>query len=213
MLNLNIKLHLKVFALLSVALLSLTACSAQEKFDYELTGRVLDSVTKLPLEGVYVVAVYMGGGGTFAGHSSSWCRKTRGMYTKADGKFNFPVESRGGGSPMPPVAIKPGYGAINYEFKNDRFLLSDAKRYYTDQNLLLTPQDPEKPNLNFQSGETYCPRAASRQDAAAAVEFFKLKRTEYVKYGLDKVDKSTVDNVDSIISEMANLPYVANAKK
>jgi hypothetical protein len=203
MLNLNIKLHLKVFAFMSVALLSLTACSAKEKFDYELTGRVLDSVTKQPLAGVYVVAAYMGGGGTFAGHSSSWCRKTLGMYTKADGKFNFPVESRGGGSPMPPVAIKPGYGVINYEFKNDRFLLLDAKRYYTDQNLLLTPQDPVKPDLNFQAGEVFCSRAKSKQDAAAGATFYKIILAERVRYG---APAERIEVAQSIVTRLESLP-------
>jgi hypothetical protein len=201
--NINFKQHLKACAFLSVALLSLTACSAEQKIDYELTGRVLDSVTKQPLEGAYVVAVYMGGGSVAGGHSSSWCRKTLGMYTKADGKFNFPVEGRGSLNPTWPVAIKPGYGTIKFEFTNVDLVTANTKLYYTDQNLLLTPQNPAKLDLAFQTGESYCPRAKSKQDAAAGAEFYKIALAERVKYG---APAKHIEIYQSIISELESLP-------
>jgi hypothetical protein len=202
MFNLNLKQHSKALVFLATTLLSLSACSADEKIDYELTGRVLDSVTKKPLEGAYVVAVYMGGGSVAGGHSGSWCRKTRGMYTKADGKFNFPVEDRGALNPTLPVAIKPGYGAIDYDLRNENLVMTDKKGYYTDQNLLLTPQDPVKPNLNFQSGETFCSRAKSKQDAAAGATFYKIILAERIKYGAPafhiKVAQDIIDRLESL---------------
>ena len=203
MLNLNLKHYLKTCAFFSVTLLSLTACSANEKVDYELTGRALDSVTKQPLEGVYVVAAYMGSGGTFAGHSGSWCRKTRGMYTKADGKFSFPVEGRGVDSPMPPVGIKPGYSGSRLNLTKANMVMIDAKRYYTDQNLLLTPQDPAKPDLAFQEGEAYCTRAKSKQDAAAGAEFFKIALAEHFKYGAPRI---RIESYQNTVSRLESLP-------
>jgi hypothetical protein len=200
--NPNLKQRAKSLAIIAVILGTLTSCK-EEKIDYELTGRVLDSVTKQPLEGAYVVAVYMGGGSTFAGHSGSWCRKTLGMYTKADGKFNFPVEGRGLMNPTWPVAIKPGYGTMTYDPKNEDKMLSDTKRYYTDQNMLLTPQDPAKPDLTFQDGEAYCTRAKSRQDAAAANEFYKIALAEHVKY---RAPTDRVEIYQRIIARLESLP-------
>ena len=65
-------------------------------------------MTKQPIEGAYVVAIYREQVVSMAA-MNSWCVKTRGMYTGKDGKFRFPVENLKGNSPLYAGAIKPGY--------------------------------------------------------------------------------------------------------
>src|SRR5438105_4888157 len=72
----------------------------------EISGTVIDVATGKPIEGVYVMAEYKEAGAVLFAHSASWCVKTKGMYTEADGKYHFPIEN----SHIPQVhAIKPDY--------------------------------------------------------------------------------------------------------
>jgi hypothetical protein len=191
----------------AISLASLNACSFERKVDYELTGMVMDAKTKQPLEGVYVVAVYMGGGLSLAG-SAAWCEKTLGMTTQADGKFHFPARDEKGRTPQYPVAIKPGYAYAGYQITNESQVTSDRKLYFTDQNVLLAPQDPAKPQLNFQYGRAYCTRASTRADALAATELFRKIANEYEKY---QVPKTHLENMRSMIADLEALPEVASA--
>jgi hypothetical protein len=189
-------------AIALISLTSLSACSFERKVDYELTGMVMDADTKKPLEGVYVVAVYMGGGLSLAG-SAAWCEKTLGMTTQADGKFHFPARDEKGRTPQYPVAIKPGYAYAGYQITNESQVTSDRKLYFTDQNVLLAPQDPAKPQLNFVSNKVTCSRAATKGEAAAGIEFLKLQLVEFSKYGMPQ---NVIESEQSMIRRLDALP-------
>ncbi len=204
-------------ASLAIASISLTACSAPAPKDnapYELTGTVMDSVTKQPIEGAYVLVAYYGGGGTGFGHNSRWCQKTAGMYTKADGKYRFPATaSNSVTANMPisvPTAIKPGYGNVTWIVTNDVDQNGKRKLWLIGQNLLLTPQDSAKPDLGFRVGEADCWRAKSRQDAAAGAEFLKIRLDEFTKHGFGS---EHTGRMREAIKDLQELPDLSPASK
>jgi hypothetical protein len=217
MLNLDIKQHTTTFVFLAATLFSLTACSSQydkEKLTYELTGTVMDSVTKQPIEGAYVLVAYYGGGGTAFGHNSRWCQKTLGMYTKADGKYRFPaVSSNSVTANMPisvPMVIKPGYRNVAWVVTNDVDQSRKRKLWLTDQNLTVAPQDPAKPDMNYQSVQAYCYRASTKPDAAAAIEFLKIELREFIAYGKSE---AVISDTKRTIADFEALPSIARPTK
>ncbi len=157
-------------------------CASASDESYELTGTVIDANSGKPIEGAYVLVVYKNGGGSFGGHSSSWCVGSRGMVTKADGKYRFPVAYPGASFVDPPTAIKADYQFIQYDWLNASKQQTDRKLWFTDQNVKLAPQDVTKPNLHFQR-EFSCARAASKQDTAAFSEFLRIEFAEFEEYG------------------------------
>ena len=155
-------------------LIALTSCAAEKVGNLEITGIVFDKSTQKPIEGAYVLATYVRSRGTIGGHSSSFCYMTRGMYTAADGKFHLPVTAIDYGSPQTVNAIKPGYyfgDSVNHKFD----IHKDPKAWFSDRHIYLVPQDAAKPSFRFVRGEAYCDGAETKGDAAAAIEFMKIK--------------------------------------
>jgi hypothetical protein len=200
--KISVKLATVVASAITVVLL--TACSFERKVDYELAGMVMDANTKQPLEGVYVVAVYMGGGSSMA-RSAAWCEKTLGMTTQADGKFHFPARDEKGRWAEYPVVFKSGYDYSAYQIVNEAMVTSDRKLFYTDQNVLLALRDPESLWPRIPTGASYCTRAAIRADAAPAAELLAKIAYEYEKY---RLPKSNIENIRSMISRLESLPEV-----
>ncbi len=148
----------------------------------EFVGQVLDAETAQPIEGGYALLVYLGAGGGPAGHTSSWCVRTRGMYTGKDGKFSFPVDNRGGGHPNIVHAIKSGYfldvaATAAYNTKKRKH---DTPEKW---DVLLKKQDPAKPS--FQFGFQDCERPESEAAIEAALNFMSIAVMEEKKYGKD----------------------------
>lgn len=174
----------RLFKLLPVIVLlacaALTSCSHAPR---EQTGKVLDELTKQPIEGAFVLATYSECGGTPFGHSSCWCESTRGVFTGPDGAFRFPVVDKKGRSLSFPTAIKPGYRYVEAKIVNYEKQSTDRDLFWKDQNVILGSQKRDEPQLNFQSYEANCLRAVARQDAAAGMQFLRFELAELEKFG------------------------------
>lgn len=158
---------------------------------------MIDTDTDLPIEGAYVMVIYRDSGGTFLGHSSSWCVKTKGMYTGKDGKFHFPLESKN-----PFVnAIKPDYYLSVSKHPVVLEPYGGGQRVAPDPNIYLKRQDPTK--FNFRLGDMECERPKYREDVLANIEYLKIAVAEMVKYG---DDKRGIDNARSRIQRLERLP-------
>ncbi len=172
------------------------------KPDFDFTGTVYDNVTKQPIEGAYVVAIYREQVVSMAA-MSSWCVKTLGMYTGKDGKFRFPVENRKGNSPLHAGAIKPGYFNGPWEFPAEQIWKKQGREAYSNRDIYLIPQDPQKAVFSYGTQEEYCHHAKSREDAAAGVEFLKIQIKEIVRL---RASEQGIDSVRSMIDHLERLP-------
>ena len=171
----------KRWIIATVALASVVAYCAPpgtfRRIDFELTGTVRDKESKEPIEGAYVVAVYLIRESGLAATSFN-CKKTKGTYTDKDGKYHLPVEKLDNLSPHDVTAIKPGY------YGNDRVIptrkLQDAQSVetYSNRDLFLTKQNPESPNFRFGDFQEGCIFAESREDVAASIQFKKIELAE-----------------------------------
>lgn len=177
------------------------------KPDFEFTGTVYDNVTKQPIEGAYVVAIYREQVVSMAA-MNSWCVKTRGMYTAKDGKFRFPVENRKGNSPLHAGAIKPGYFNGPWEFPSEEVWKKQEKDAYSNRDIYLIPQDPKHPKFSYGTGEEYCHHARTREDAAAGAEFLKIQLLETEQFRASEQGKAAVR---SMIDHLGRLPSSAGS--
>lgn len=147
------------------------------KPDFDLTGTVYDATTKQPIDGAYVVALYYK---SIVGMAAMdlWCIKTKGMYTGKDGKFRFAVEKLDGNSPREVAAIKPGYYSGREVFPPADVWKKQTREAYTGRDTPLIPQDPEKPERWYGTGDVFCEHAKSREDAAAGIHFLQIRLSE-----------------------------------
>lgn len=186
--------------LISAALVSCARSEKPELIDFELTGRVLDKETNQPIEGAYVIAIYKGVVASSA-VVSSHCIKTKGMYTGPDGKFHFPVEKRDGYSPWNVEAITVDHSHWTTDIKPDRIHRLQKAEAYADRNVYMVKQDANNPRY-FGGGDVYCVHAKSKEDAAASVEYYKVKRAQYLKYNRGQ---PSLNNIDGMIRELETL--------
>jgi hypothetical protein len=182
--NRFMSITLRNLAIVFVAsLVSLTGCSGSILPAPLKTGTVIDATTGKPIDGAYVLAIYMAGGGTLGGHSSVWCENTLGVHTATDGKFSFPSRDSQGRWLWEVGAIKPDYKAVNSFEARKALKLKAANSTDVEEDVFLTRQDPARPKLNFSPIETSCYRAKTRQDSAAAIRFLRLALAEEEEYG------------------------------
>ena len=193
-------LFLATALLISAALVSCARSEKPELIDFELTGRVLDKETNQPVEGAYAIAIYKGVVASSAGVASH-CVKTKGMYTGPDGKFHFPVEKRDGYSPWNVEAITVDHSYWTTDIKPDRIHRLQKAEAYADRNVYMVKQDPANPRF-FGGGDINCVHAKNKEDAAASVEYYKIKRALYQKFG---VEKNILDDFDDTIKTLENL--------
>jgi hypothetical protein len=158
------------------------------------SGVVIDAQTKQPIAGAYVMAIYREAGGVWAGHSSTWCVRTEGMYTDKDGKYRF---SKGGllrlNQPLNfvfrgMIAHEPMLAAIKPDYYLGDWDGSDSTRTQ------LVKQNPSKPEFRY--GFFLCDRPASKDVVNANVVFLKIVRGEYVRLGREA---SSLRNIDETI--------------
>ena len=177
---------------------TLATCSPLDWFGKrELHGTVMDEETKQPIEGAYVMAIYIEVDSGIAA-KAIYCVKTKGMMTGKDGTFVFPIEKSDGHSPNQVTAIKPGY-----------FLKLSAFSHYTMWNwgnesgrdISLQKQNPEKPE--FWGISNACERPKSHADVVANIEYFNILLPEYIKYG---VKKESIEAVREIIQMLEKKP-------
>jgi len=157
-----------------------------KKIDFEFTGTVRDAQTNEPIEGAYVIAFY---GVFFSGQGMGpkvFCQKTKGMYTGKSGEFHFPMEGLDGISPENVAAIKPGYFTRRKILYDNKIPRSQAKKNYTNRDVFLQKQDPQRPN--FQLGARSCERPLSREAIAANVDFLKIELAELSRLGLSGIE-------------------------
>ncbi len=172
------------------------------KPDFEFTGTVYDNVTKQPIEGAYVVAIYREQVVSMAA-MNSWCVKTRGMYTGKDGKFRFPVENLKGNSPLYAGAIKPGYYNGPKVFPPEDVWKKQGKEAYSNRDIFLNPQDPKRPDFAYGTGEESCSHARSKEDAIAGLEFLKIQLAEVTRY---KAGAQGINAIAHMIEGIDRLP-------
>ena len=194
------RLYLAITALICAALVSCARSEKPELIDFELTGRVLDKETNQPVEGAYAIAIYKGVVASSAGVASH-CVKTKGMYTGKDGKFRFPVEKRDGYSPWNVEAITVDHSHWTTDIKPDRIHHLQRAEAYTDRNVYMVKQDPLNPSY-FGGGDVYCVHAKNKEDAAASVEYYKVKKMQYLKYHRGQ---SALDSIDESIQRLETL--------
>jgi hypothetical protein len=162
-------------ALLAITLaMSNAACSGWR--DDAIEGQVIDVATGRPVEGAYVLAQYHEFHGSWFGHSSSWCIYTKGHYTASDGKYRFPIEK---GVQPRVYAIKPDYYEVVGAADIGRWEKRKEKENPKQMNLYLKPQDPFDRTWNIHV--TSCDHPRTREDAAADIEFQKIKLEEYIR--------------------------------
>jgi hypothetical protein len=164
----------------------------KKKSDYQ--GTVRDMTTGLPLEGVYVLAVYYGGGGSMFGHSATWCVKTRGAYSGKDGSFRLPREPEGNPGVYP---IKIGY------LKNSQ--ATSKAREKAGGEAVGPPYDvemePQVPGKGKTSQFIQCERPKSRADAADNVKYLKILTEEFNLY---KPGSNFIESLEESISLLEN---------
>ena len=171
-------INVSAVTLLAVLTL-LTACATSEYSDPSgvnsgplRTGVVIDTRTKQPIPGAYVLAVYNTTECKFPVGCATWCKKTLGMFTGADGVFSFPREGRY----RPQIyAIKADYfetvdasdiGRVKWDGKGES---PDS----LDQNRYLKPQDPKMPNFRGIAVES-CYRAEKKKMLSRSCHISKL---------------------------------------
>ena len=171
----------KRWIIATVALASVVAYCAPpgtfRRIDFELTGTVRDKETKQPIDGAYVVAVYLIQESGLAA-SALKCKKTKGAYTDKDGKYRLPVEKLDGLSPHDVTAIKPGYYGTDREIPNFEQRRAQNADTYSNRDHYLIKQNPDKPEFRFGFSELGCIFAESREDVAASIQFMKIKLAE-----------------------------------
>lgn len=147
-----------------------------------MTGRVLDKETMQPVEGAYVVAIYRTQRAGVAAVTSH-CTKSRGMITGKDGKYSFPVEKRDGYSPFAAHAIHVDYQSGIEMNKPEHIRIKQNAEAYSDRDILVARQQlGEKFSAGGTGEVSDCIYATNPQDAAAATEFLRIERAQYIKY-------------------------------
>jgi hypothetical protein len=166
----------------------------------DVTGIVIDSKTGNPMEGAFVLAVYNESGGTLFGHSSSWCVRTKGVWTGPDGRFTFPK-----GKPNNPhlYAIKEGYILNPHRDappspKEAEIKLADFRYLYLDR------QGESKFD---RSRWIECERPTIRQDAEANATYLRLLSKE-ARHRPNHGDMETL--IQSVLNRLDSLPNAAN---
>lgn len=152
-------------ALIGVALAGLAWNELQAA---DLAGTVVDARSGQPVAGAYVLAVYKESGGTWFGHSGSWCVRTAGMRTAPDGRFALPA---GSSNHVELHVIKEGFietsspelPEARYWWQSER-----AKRLYVEP--LVTK--------GKRSRFIQCERPASRADVEANIAYLRLLEKE-----------------------------------
>lgn len=194
------------WVLAAIALASTVAYCAPpgtfRKIDFDMTGTVRDSETKALIEGAYVVAIYYGSASSPAA-SATFCTKTLGMLTGKDGTFRFPVEKLNNLRPGDVMAIKPGYFGDKRIIPTSKIQRAQTAETYTGRDVILTKQNPEKPEFLFGESEIRCERARWRDDAAASIEFLKIKIAELNRL---RAEPWRARNVSETIAELQQLP-------
>ena len=199
----------KRWIIATVALASVVAYCAPpgtfRRIDFELTGTVRDKETKEPLEGAYVVAVYLIRESGLAASALN-CKKTKGAYTDKDGKYHLPVEKLDGLSPHDVTAIKPGYYGTDREIPNIEQRRAQNADTYSNRDHYLIKQNPDKPEFRFGFSLLGCTFAESREDVAASIQFKKIELAEVKRLA---GENWLIENVSRGIARLESFPSAA----
>lgn len=159
-----------------------------------VTGVVLDSATRKPLEGVYVLAEYTESGANLFAHSASWCIRTAGVHTDKVGGFKFPPGPNG----VPILRfIKLGYQSDTRTTINEQ-----RRRGESDKSKIeyMARQDSGV----FRSTQYFkCTRAKSAPDVSANLVYLKYLSAEYQRY---IPDSPFQDVIRGAVESLENLP-------
>ena len=196
----------KRWIIATVALASVVAyCAPPGTFrhiDFELTGTVRDKETRQPIEGAYVVAVYLIHESGLAASALN-CKKTKGAYTDKDGKYRLPVEKLDGLSPQDVTAIKPGYYGTDREIPTIEQRRAQNADTYSNRDHYLIKQNPDKPEFRFGFSLLGCTFAESREDVAASIQFKKIELAEVKRLA---GENWLIENVSRGIARLEALP-------
>ena len=167
-----------------VATLALTSALSSCAFEpTHVSGKVIDITTKAPIEGAYVLAVYIGFAGDkryiVLGHGgSSKCLYTAGMTTGKDGAFQFPYKTKSGATLFHAYAVKTGYFFDKPAAEYDNAEKNPTP--YQKWEVLLVKQEAQ-PNGAVEQFE--CERPESKEATLANIEFLKITYGEQVRIG------------------------------
>lgn len=193
----------------NAALLAMGAGDPMSPPSFEYTGTVYNAITKQPIEGAYVMAIYeksVVGPATMSFH----CVKTRGMYTGKDGSFHFPIERLDGLSPHWTVAILPGFFVDRSRFPDSADWKAQNREAYSHRDLSIKPQDPAHPEYAYGSHNGFCHHAQFREDAEASTVFLRAELAEVQRYG---ALPNAHDALRSGIAANESRPSMATAEK
>jgi hypothetical protein len=174
--------RLATIGLVAVALVTGASCDGLFG-DHEpiyFMGKVLDDETNQPLEGAFVLALYVSHRPGPHGTVTS-CVKTKGMTTGKDGQFRFQVEKRNGTSPEQVYAIKPDYYTVGHARMPDSIWQKQTQESYADRHVYLKRQDPKEPSL-FAGSFFGCDSPSKRADIEAAITYLEIYEAEGKKY-------------------------------
>jgi hypothetical protein len=177
-----------LFASFFTILLILLAYNIWNDMPVDHVGTIVDASNGQPLAGAYVMTEFKYSGGGFSfGHGSTWCIRTGGMYTAADGKFTFRAPRSAN---LQYWAIKPGY----FQTHSWQYLkeLSPTRTQFPDETFL-APQNPLKPVFPKTPN---CWEASMRPAVEANIEFLKIAIAEMIRYGdPDGTSKYVLDDL------------------
>jgi hypothetical protein len=157
------------------------------------TGKVFDADTNQPLEGAFVMALYVSHQSSAHGAITS-CVKTKGMMTGKDGEFRFQVEKRNGTSPERVYAIKPDYYTVRHARMPDSIWQKQTQDSYSNRHIYLKRQDPKEPE--FGGTADGCNSPAKPEDVNASIRYLELLQIEEHKYLPDLKSDAIQDQID-----------------
>jgi len=144
-----------VLAMVSVFCSGMSFFRSSDLYLASFEGKVIDSETKLPIEGAAVLAVYHGGSLSVGG-SGYFPVDAQEALTDANGSFKIPArtvksEKASGRAPGNIVIFKPGYGAFpnhrRSEAVGETKTWPTAEKYIVYELPKLTEKEERKANL------------------------------------------------------------------
>ena len=173
-----------------------------------ISGRVVDSESKLPVARAYAVLIY-GAPSKDPNILFSHCVKTRGAFVNADGSYSFNADWVDGLVPDFVTIVAPDY-----------FSGGSTGRGETTDLVKRTPEETFRGDFKKSFAHDYqyqllsassldCWRAKSRDDAAAAIPALRILRESFLKYYLGNsggIGLGHAKEIDRIIYLLQQLP-------
>jgi len=155
------------------------------QINFPVTGTVIEAGSRKPIAGAYVLAIYERDNGK----GQEVCIASKGVYTGANGKYEFPITAFNYLSPRYIAAIKPRYfmSRASDEPAKPVNVYSDPRAYFTNRDIVLTRQEVALPVSVVAEGSTRigrCEDALNEEDAQASALFLRMELEESIRLGV-----------------------------